>query len=211
MEPREGPQAGGTTLTINGTNLDTGSKEDVRVTIGGVPCNVWVSPSGPPSSGPPWPLGPCMCPGGSGAVGLTPGPLPPSPLAPLPRAGVGLGVGLTLTTFTSRTQFGAQLQCVTGPQAAPGQLSLEIYYGGSLVPSSGITFTYRENPVLRAFEPLRSFARCGLCPAHRPPGLPMPPPPPATFPVPYAHCLVRMWEGWSGCQEEASVKTPLHP
>ncbi|XP_015424204.1 PREDICTED: plexin-B2 [Myotis davidii] len=99
VEPREGPQAGGTTLTINGTNLDTGSKEDVRVTIGGVPCNV--------------------------------------------------------------TQFGAQLQCVTGPQAAPGQLSLEIYYGGSLVPSSGITFTYRENPVLRAFEPLRSFASGG--------------------------------------------------
>lgn len=88
---------------------------------------------------------------------------------------------------------------------------MEIYYGGSLVPSPGITFTYRENPVLRAFEPLRSFARCGLCPAHRPPGLPMPPPPPATSRVPYAHCLVRMWEGRSGWQGEASVKTPLHP
>lgn len=50
VEPREGPQAGGTTLTINGTDLDTGSKEDVRVTIGGVPCNVWVSPAGLPGS-----------------------------------------------------------------------------------------------------------------------------------------------------------------
>ncbi|XP_045434668.1 plexin-B2 isoform X1 [Pipistrellus kuhlii] len=99
VEPREGPQAGGTTLTINGTHLDTGSKEDVHVTIGGVPCNV--------------------------------------------------------------TQFGAQLQCVTGPQAAPGQLALEISYGGSPVPSSGIAFAYRENPVLRAFQPLRSFASGG--------------------------------------------------
>lgn len=99
VEPRQGPQAGGTTLTINGTHLDTGSKEDVRVTINGVPCNV--------------------------------------------------------------TQFGAQLQCVTGPQESVGELPLEIYYGGSRVSSPGITFTYCENPVLRSFEPLRSFASGG--------------------------------------------------
>ena len=43
-----------------------------------------------------------------------------------------------------------------------GELPLEIYYGGSRVPSPGVVFTYRENPVLRAFEPLRSFVRCGL-------------------------------------------------
>ena len=73
----------------------------------------------------------------------------------------GPRVGLTLTgSHTLRTQFGAQLQCVTGPQAVPGELALKIYYGGSEVPSPGITFTYRENPVLRAFEPLRSFVRC---------------------------------------------------
>uniref|UniRef100_A0A8C4N203 Plexin B2 n=1 Tax=Equus asinus asinus TaxID=83772 RepID=A0A8C4N203_EQUAS len=100
VEPKQGPQAGGTTLTISGTHLDTGSEEDVRVTLSDVPCKVWVSP------------------------------------------------------------FGAQLQCVTGPQVSLGELHLEIYYGGSLVPSPGVTFTYRENPVLRAFEPLRSFVRC---------------------------------------------------
>lgn len=46
VEPKQGPQAGGTTLTINGTHLDTGSEEDVRVTLNDVPCNVWVSPTG---------------------------------------------------------------------------------------------------------------------------------------------------------------------
>lgn len=46
MEPKQGPQAGGTTLTINGTHLDTGSEEDVRVTLNDVPCKVWVSPAG---------------------------------------------------------------------------------------------------------------------------------------------------------------------
>ncbi|VFV33934.1 plexin-b2-like [Lynx pardinus] len=99
VEPKQGPQAGGTTLTINGTHLDTGSEEDVRVTLNDVPCKV--------------------------------------------------------------TQFGAQLQCVTGPQAALGELPLEIYYGGSRVSSPGVVFTYRENPVLRAFEPLRSFVSGG--------------------------------------------------
>ncbi|KAM5333552.1 plexin-B2 isoform 2-T2 [Glossophaga mutica] len=99
VEPKQGPQAGGTTLTINGTHLDTGSEEDVRVTINNVPCNV--------------------------------------------------------------TRFGAQLQCVTGPQATLGELPLRIYYGGSEVPSAGITFAYRENPVLWASEPLRSFVSGG--------------------------------------------------
>lgn len=46
VEPRQGPQAGGTTLTINGTHLDTGSKEDVRVTLNDVPCEVYVLPMG---------------------------------------------------------------------------------------------------------------------------------------------------------------------
>nr|XP_031319391.1 plexin-B2 [Camelus dromedarius] len=99
VEPKQGPQAGGTTLTINGTHLDTGSEEDVRVTLNDVPCKV--------------------------------------------------------------TQFGVQLQCVTGPQLVPGELSLKISYGGSEVESAGVTFTYRENPVLRAFEPLRSFVSGG--------------------------------------------------
>ncbi|XP_037369244.1 plexin-B2 isoform X2 [Talpa occidentalis] len=99
VEPKQGPQAGGTTLTISGTHLDTGSEEDVRVTLNDVPCNV--------------------------------------------------------------TQFGAQLQCVTGPQPTVGELPLEISYGGSRVPSPDVTFHYRENPVLRAFEPLRSFVSGG--------------------------------------------------
>ncbi|XP_039718937.1 plexin-B2 [Pteropus medius] len=99
VEPKQGPQAGGTTLTISGTHLDTGSEEDVRVTLSGVPCKV--------------------------------------------------------------TQFGAQLQCVTGPQVALGELPLEVHYGGSHVPSPGVTFTYRENPVLLSFQPLRSFVSGG--------------------------------------------------
>ncbi|XP_058424041.1 plexin-B2 isoform X1 [Diceros bicornis minor] len=99
VEPKQGPQAGGTVLTISGTHLDTGSEEDVRVTLRDVPCKVM--------------------------------------------------------------QFGAQLQCVTGPQVALGELLLEIYYGGSRVFNHNVTFTYRENPVLRAFEPLRSFVSGG--------------------------------------------------
>ncbi|XP_017513502.1 plexin-B2 isoform X1 [Manis javanica] len=99
VEPKQGPQAGGTMLTINGTHLDTGSEEDVRVTLNDVPCKV--------------------------------------------------------------TQFGAQLQCVTGPQSTLEELPLQIYYGGSQVPSPGVTFTYRENPVLKAFVPLRSFVSGG--------------------------------------------------
>lgn len=33
-------------LTINGTHLDTGSEEDMRVTLNDIPCKVWVSPTG---------------------------------------------------------------------------------------------------------------------------------------------------------------------
>lgn len=99
VEPKQGPKAGGTTLTISGINLDTGSQEDVQVSIQGVPCNV--------------------------------------------------------------TQFGPELQCVTGPQPTPGELPLDISYGGSPVSGHGVTFTYRENPVLRSFRPLRSFVSGG--------------------------------------------------
>lgn len=54
VEPKQGPQAGGTTLTIHGTHLDTGSAEDVRVTLNGVPCKVWVPPPGGRISHLPW-------------------------------------------------------------------------------------------------------------------------------------------------------------
>ncbi|XP_062439111.1 plexin-B2 isoform X2 [Rhea pennata] len=40
ISPERGPQAGGTTLTITGTNLATGSKKDVHVLVGSEPCNV---------------------------------------------------------------------------------------------------------------------------------------------------------------------------
>ncbi|XP_032867347.1 plexin-B2 [Tyto alba] len=40
IRPESGPQAGGTTLTITGTNLATGSKKDVQVSVGSEPCNV---------------------------------------------------------------------------------------------------------------------------------------------------------------------------
>jgi len=42
IRPESGPQAGGTTLTITGTNLATGSKKDVQVSVGSQPCNVYV-------------------------------------------------------------------------------------------------------------------------------------------------------------------------
>lgn len=42
IRPQSGPQAGGTTLTITGMNLATGSKKDVRVLLGSQPCNVYV-------------------------------------------------------------------------------------------------------------------------------------------------------------------------
>ena len=115
---------------------------------------------------------------------------------------MGLGVrgqwnwldGLTGTSHP-RTKFGAQLQCVTGQQLAPGQVTLEIYYGGSRVPSTGISFTYCENPMIRAFEPLRSFVRCGLSPFWLVPS----PPPPAD--------LRNVAElGWAGQEERSSGK-----
>ncbi|KAM4573448.1 plexin-B2b isoform 1-T4 [Odontesthes bonariensis] len=40
VQPSKGPKAGGTLITISGNFLDTGSKEDVQVTIGGVDCTV---------------------------------------------------------------------------------------------------------------------------------------------------------------------------
>ncbi|KAK2121938.1 Plexin-B2 [Saguinus oedipus] len=152
VEPQEGPQAGGTMLTIHGTHLDTGSQEDVRVTLSGVPCKVWVSP--PAAVWLTLALGMeggtyrDLRGGGDGEASLV---------------GLGLvpgeGVDADQHPSSPRTKFGAQLQCVTGPQATRGQMPLEVSYGGSPVPSPGIIFTYRENPVLRAFEPLRSFAR----------------------------------------------------
>lgn len=38
--PGKGPKAGGTLITIKGRFLDTGSKEDVQVAVGGVACIV---------------------------------------------------------------------------------------------------------------------------------------------------------------------------
>uniref|UniRef100_A0A7N6B4U2 Sema domain-containing protein n=1 Tax=Anabas testudineus TaxID=64144 RepID=A0A7N6B4U2_ANATE len=38
VKPAKGPKAGGTLITITGKFLDTGSREDVQVTIGGVDC-----------------------------------------------------------------------------------------------------------------------------------------------------------------------------
>ncbi|KAM3870270.1 plexin-B2b [Diretmus argenteus] len=40
VQPASGIKAGGTLITITGTNLNTGSKEDVQVTVGGVDCTV---------------------------------------------------------------------------------------------------------------------------------------------------------------------------
>ncbi|KAG7496795.1 plexin-B2-like [Solea senegalensis] len=40
VEPLKGPAAGGTVITITGTDLDTATKDDVAVTVGGVPCEV---------------------------------------------------------------------------------------------------------------------------------------------------------------------------
>ncbi|XP_019399008.1 PREDICTED: plexin-B2 [Crocodylus porosus] len=42
ISPTKGPQAGGTSLTIIGINLNTGSKEDVRVLLDNEPCTVIV-------------------------------------------------------------------------------------------------------------------------------------------------------------------------
>ncbi|XP_072452533.1 plexin-B2 isoform X3 [Notamacropus eugenii] len=103
VSPTQGPQAGGTTLVISGSFLDTGSPEDVRVILrspkNGVPCEV--------------------------------------------------------------IEFGPRIRCVTGPCETLGEVSIEVFYGSSLTAGNRVTFTYRENPVLKAFEPLRSFVSGG--------------------------------------------------
>ncbi|XP_060758906.1 plexin-B2-like [Neoarius graeffei] len=40
VNPIKGPQAGGTVITITGQYLDTATKDDIRITVGGVPCEV---------------------------------------------------------------------------------------------------------------------------------------------------------------------------
>ncbi|XP_008303974.1 plexin-B2-like, partial [Stegastes partitus] len=40
VQPAKGPAAGGTVITIGGENLDTATKDDVAVTVGGVSCEV---------------------------------------------------------------------------------------------------------------------------------------------------------------------------
>ncbi|XP_029017170.1 plexin-B2a [Betta splendens] len=40
VEPVKGPAAGGTLINITGDNLDTATKEDVSVSVGGVPCDI---------------------------------------------------------------------------------------------------------------------------------------------------------------------------
>ena len=38
--PTLGPRAGGTLLTVEGAQLDTGSRQNLRVRIGGVECAI---------------------------------------------------------------------------------------------------------------------------------------------------------------------------
>uniref|UniRef100_A0A8C9WRX3 Sema domain-containing protein n=1 Tax=Scleropages formosus TaxID=113540 RepID=A0A8C9WRX3_SCLFO len=40
VQPNRGPRAGGTLITITGTDLETGTKDDVSITVGGVVC-IW--------------------------------------------------------------------------------------------------------------------------------------------------------------------------
>ncbi|XP_068611389.1 plexin-B2-like [Brachionichthys hirsutus] len=40
VHPARGPAAGGTTITVQGEDLDTATEQDVAVTVGGVPCEV---------------------------------------------------------------------------------------------------------------------------------------------------------------------------
>lgn len=40
VQPRRAPRAGGTIITITGTDLDTSSKEDIDISVGGVACPV---------------------------------------------------------------------------------------------------------------------------------------------------------------------------
>uniref|UniRef100_A0A3Q1C4C1 Sema domain-containing protein n=1 Tax=Amphiprion ocellaris TaxID=80972 RepID=A0A3Q1C4C1_AMPOC len=41
VQPAKGPAAGGTVITIGGENLDTATKDDVTVSVGGFPCEVY--------------------------------------------------------------------------------------------------------------------------------------------------------------------------
>ncbi|KAI7791770.1 plexin-B2-like [Triplophysa rosa] len=40
VSPSKGPEAGGTLITITGNHLDTASKDDISITVGGEPCEV---------------------------------------------------------------------------------------------------------------------------------------------------------------------------
>lgn len=40
VQPKHGPRAGGTIITITGNDLDTASKEDIDISVGGVACPV---------------------------------------------------------------------------------------------------------------------------------------------------------------------------
>lgn len=40
VHPAKGPAAGGTRITITGDDLDTATKDDIAVTVGGFPCEV---------------------------------------------------------------------------------------------------------------------------------------------------------------------------
>lgn len=40
LDPVRGPAAGGTVIVIGGEDLDTATKDDIAVTVGGVPCDV---------------------------------------------------------------------------------------------------------------------------------------------------------------------------
>lgn len=199
VEPKQGPQAGGTTLTISGTHLDTGSEEDVRVTLSGVPCKVWVSPAGQrvcglPGSSVPWP---CQ---------------QPDLLTLEPGAGVGPGAGSTLTC-TPRLQdavWGTAAVChrpAGGPRgAAPGgalrglpraqprrHLHLPREPGAAVLPA--------------AAELCQVWP---VCPLPGPARRLTPYPPSAPSQLLLHPGLMRMWWGRSGWRG-ASGKPPLHP
>ena len=40
VNPKSGPYQGGTTITINGTNLGVVVQDIINVTVGGVPCMI---------------------------------------------------------------------------------------------------------------------------------------------------------------------------
>nr|XP_033815623.1 plexin-B2 isoform X2 [Geotrypetes seraphini]XP_033815624.1 plexin-B2 isoform X2 [Geotrypetes seraphini] len=94
IKPSEGPKAGGTSLTIMGENLDTGSKKDVRVDLNDVPCTV--------------------------------------------------------------TSFGKEIVCTTGQYEKIEDVNVKLYYGNKTEINVG-TFSYRENPIIKNFDPTKSF------------------------------------------------------